>query len=808
MFTLAQLTAVGRGDVTAASFASLVVLLLLLSPPPLYHYGVPVGPASGKQPLGPIARSAAPVVLDGGVVHAFNGSASSTLTDVVRPGASSGTERAYSIEVTVSVPLPLEMVNLTTNPLWEWGQPAQLPGGEDSLPPFADWSWSVWLNGNNDSAAWSLNRTDDQLWSPEPWANSTYKVVGLTRPNVEVTVVPGSSDGSSAPGVGFVSNAGPQTSPSSRSYSALTQLARSLSPSLVRFGLINSGSTVAWNNSTQTPVFNLTDFASTLHWIDNLPAEALLTLPVGTWGDGNTLPVGMPLNLSQAVGLRGGSNGYLPTVAAYAAYVGAVVSYCAENNLTVPFWTIGNEMPLLNASVTAAYIQLFNVASQTIHRQFPGDQVGSDVMTSRSYLPTFAATARGVGFLSFHYYPATTVCDTGAAYCVPNGTEGDPTDPQLWQNATVLHRPGSWEPYQAQSLWYNLTGNLLPIFDAETNLNAGGGPFTAQNGTDPRQDSTFAGAWLVSTLETQAEEHVGALTYYTLSEPSPANSTYSAPYGGWGFGMTSQNTSGGYTYYAPYWALHLWSTYVPAGSPGLITNSSDPNVIRAYSVEVGGNVSIVLVNGVNTSVSVDIRVVGQGFRPASEHMLDASTYREIFNRSVDAVQLVSSAVANYGEGALSGGNFSISGYGVCVVIETPAAPSSSGNGSGGSNQSTNSTSPAPGSGNSTSPAPPTGPGNPGATGLVVPPIHPHGAGVDGVSGTRPPASTAIGAVADSGALEGVLDSGVFALFGLAAVAGWSQGASVGASRPRLRPPALRASQGAARRAAGPPPLRR
>jgi uncharacterized membrane protein YgcG len=658
---------------------------------------------------------------DGGEINVSYLGLNSTLTDSISYGASNGTARSYDIQIQVSQALAGQWVTLLSCPLKQWGQPLQMPGGVDSLPPLSEWQWNVTMNGGVAPGDWSVDPLSGMLSATVPWENATYDVAGSTHPQVSIAVDPNASAGTHAPGLGFtltgIGFGGPN-----RNNSDLLRLAQGLRPTTVRFGLLTVVSNITWNATEGAPQMVFTPFDRAVEFIEALPANVLLTLPAGTWGDGNSLPVGMPLNTTLTVPFEG-SYGYFPEPAAYAAYLEVVIQHVEQSGVEIPYWSIGNEVPLVNITEVDEYIQLFNVASATIHAAFPGALVGSDVMTSRTYLANFAENATGVGFLSFHFYPANSLCVSQGQYCPPNGRGQALTDPQIWVNDTNLSRQHFTAPNSAQSTWANLTGEQLPELDTESDLNAVGGVYSASNGTDPRQQSTFAAAWIGGTLIDAAQVNLSEFTFFTFNGPATVPDTISGPFGGWGFGMVAHQANGSDTIYAPYWALNLWGQYVPAGAPGVATESSAASEVRSYAVAVGQNLSVILVNGVNTTVRAEITVEGGPYRETGGTLFDGSTYVEQYNPLTNNVSLLRSGVAPIPAANDSPGPVEVTfhGYGMCALTFAPAGQNSSGshgsNGSGslpppGGNSSGNggshNGSGSVGSGNGTPPPNPTG----------------------------------------------------------------------------------------------------
>ncbi|HEV2316613.1 MAG TPA: hypothetical protein VGV89_03450 [Thermoplasmata archaeon] len=661
--------------------------------------GLPGGTATLHAPVGaprialhPDALTIVTSVFDrGNATYSFAGVTSRLADEVaIAPGTSG--QRSYSIALTTSSSLPGLGVELTTLPFWEWSDPYQLPGGPDVLPEASHWNWVVTSRGHADTGNWSYNPSTGLLARPAPWANQSYVLTGWVNASVVVTVYSNTTDGTHSPQLGFTLNGGISAGPGSRSVETLESIAQGVSPGIIRFGISQPGMAIGWNNSTDQPVFNFSVYDRTVGYIAALGADVLLTVPVGDWGNGNYLPDGMPLNTTLPIGAKVGG-GFLAAPGAFAAYLDAILNHTEASGEFVRYWTIGNEMPLINASVVAAYIQLFNLAAKLIHHTFPNALVGSDVMTSKIYLSTFAQDTRGVGFLSFHFYAANQVCVEGGAYCPPNGSATEPTNPQIWVNDTNFSLQHFTPPPQAVREWYDLTGVRLPDFDAELNLNSGGGVSTALNGTDPRQQQIFAAPWLVATLINAEAEDVTALEYFTLYASNVIPATVSGPFGGWGFGLTALGANSNVTYFSPFWALHLWGAYLPGGSPGLVTNSSDPYLVQAQAVRTNGGIGIALASAANTSVRVTVRIVGPTYRPVAGTLLDSTTYATPYGVSTGNISLLRDGLSPLSLNASrTHANVTIDGGGIAMIAESPyTANSSVGHNSSGNRSTSNST---------------------------------------------------------------------------------------------------------------------
>src|SRR5271170_60763 len=354
------------------------------------------------------------------------GSVNHTFVDSVVIKSVSTTVRSYEITLQANIPLPLDLVNLSTSPVTQWADPNQVPGGPDNLPSLSEWSWTVLRGQTSDTANWVVDAGAGLLNRTVTWTNATFTVTGSSAPSVAVQVTPGKADGPVAPELGFVVGSQVPTSDP-----AFTALAKALDPGVVRFTQLYDAP-ATWDNKTGTVSFDFTEFGILMNFSRAVGAQVYLSLPAGSWGDGNLLPAGMPLNTSFWVNYWGHSSGYFPTLASYQTYLTTFVEDVKAHGWNIEYWNVGNEVPVgVNKSTAAAFVTLFNAAAVDIHSVLPSALVGSDVFTWPTKESYFAGALHGVGFLAFHDYPATGLCANAATYCVPDNVKGYLTDAQI-----------------------------------------------------------------------------------------------------------------------------------------------------------------------------------------------------------------------------------------------------------------------------------------------------------------------------------------------------------------------------------------
>jgi len=623
----------------------------------------PLSPESGSSFI--VESKPATTISDGQTLSTVSPRVS-VLTDSVSFLPPSGTTRSYWIHLTTNSPLPSFALTLQTFPIAEWGLPLQLPGGADSLPPLSMWTWHVLHGELNDTNAWSATNWNQALSLTTTWSNQSYEVIGSTSPVISVSVNPNATDGSITPGVGFVMNYPGVTGAIPTSDPDYSPLAAGLHPEVVRFGTDIARVSAPWNTATNQPKFNFTYFDQLVNFTHGLGAKILLSLPAGSWGDGNLLPNGMPLNLSVRVVGTDGRIGFFPTDGAWKAWVEGVVNHSFVTHANITYWTIGNEFPTTNQTLVAGYTHVFNLAQAAIHAKLPGALVGSDVMMNLTYEGYFGSHARGVGFLSFHTYPGQGLCVSDGALCPPTSPPDGSSESDIFSTHVYQYPGKTAAPAAGQRAWHNLTGKWLPVLNAETNLNGIGGNAGSQSiGTDPRIQNLFGASWVVSALIDGARQNVSELTYFTLSSAANLSGSITYPYGGWGFGLTAEGSADSDVLYAPYLALQLWGTAIPAGRPAQWTSSSAPSVLYAYAAANGTGFNVVLVSRVNVQVTAHIVVGGGSYVMTSTSVLDQRSYQETFEPGPEKTVLRNDSV--HSSTVTGSVPITIDGYGVAVA---------------------------------------------------------------------------------------------------------------------------------------------
>jgi len=654
-----------------------VVFLVLIVPYVPHPAGSSRDTGSGASLFVPSASNGVAANISDGsaITRTLHSGLDSVLTDRISYNGSAGGNRSYTIALRATVALPTVGVNLETFPLIQWGYPRQLPGGDDSLPPLNLWSWTIHQDGRIDSSRWKVTSWEGMFNRTTSWTNGTWVLEGSTSPKIGVTVDPTTPGGTTTPMIGVVTNFPGVNGALPTGDPDYEHLAAGVHPGLVRFGADTAQVSYVWNASSNEAKYNFTHFDELMNFSSQLGARVILSLPAGTWGDGNLLPTGMPLNTTIRVDGPSG-RGYFPSTSAYESYLDGIVNHTIALHQNIAYWSIGNEVPTTGPREVTAFTAVFNAAVRAIHMKLTSALVGTDVMTNLTFESYFADNARKVGFLSFHYYPSLGICVQGGQYCPPAGPPNGSTSRVMFNHAAYSLIGRNYGPRAAQLLWHNVTGRWIPILNTETNLNAvGGGAGSLATGTDPRIQTLFGASWVDSLLIDGAGQNVSGLVYFTLSSGANASNTITGPYGGWGFGLTSEGAADNDVRYAPYYALQLWSAAIPAGEGSVSSTVSVPNLVEAYSAFNGMNLSVVLVNRVNVPVSIAVSLLYGGYNCSSVSTLDLRSYQEVYSPTDHTTVVVKSGYST--AFPITGAPVTIDGYGVAVIHYVPTGKGSS-----------------------------------------------------------------------------------------------------------------------------------
>jgi hypothetical protein len=411
--------------------------------------------------------------------------------------------------------------------------------------------------------------------------------------------------------------------------------------------------------------------------IKGVGAEPVISLPIGTWGNGNYLPNGMPLNYSLwHEGSSAAGYGYFPTLSSYCEYTKAIVQHTnIDKGFKVKYWEIGNEPDVCNSTIASAYIDYFNLAESCMHQVDPTILLTSDESFQRVFVEKyFLPYAKNVGFLSFHNYDAWGNCmypsdpsNPENIYYPPNDLNGWHKDETIMYNVNHLSESCNncwcyYSPKEAYDLWKTKTGKDLEIIATEVNLNS-----VWQNGTDDRQNDVFGAAWYAAKIKAYISDGSNLNVNYFVLSSWDNDLRYSpmSKYGGFGFGM--MNSSYPYNPYAPYWTNYLLTKYVPKGSSIYYSSSSDSDLIDMLAVKSGNSYNILLINKIKEPVGFNLNIAGLSVNNLTLYLLDKTTYIQKYEPSLDRTMIYKSGINTIQLPPSNSLNFIFNGYTVALL---------------------------------------------------------------------------------------------------------------------------------------------
>lgn len=416
-------------------------------------------------------------------------------------------------------------------------------------------------------------------------------------------------------------------------------------------------------------VYDWTLFDEMIDGVKKVGGEPIISLPVGTWGNANRLPDGMPLNTSIYVEQWTYNIGYYPTLDAYCKLVKEVVKHVnIEKGYNVRYWEIGNEPPVQeNETVIMVYVDLFNKAEECMHEIDPTILIGNDRSDIRSFMDNyFVKYARNVGFLSFHNYDIGGNCmfpdnstNLNNEYYPPNNIGGWMKDENIMMNANRLDDPDRYSPKDLKNFWKEKRGQDLEVINTEINMNS-----AWRNGSDTRMNDLLGATWYAAKVKSYIlDGGVSVLNYFVIM--SGENEGEMGKHGGFGFGM--MNSSYPYNPYAPYWTNYLLTHFIPEGSLIYNASSNYPDLVDVLAVKTQTSHNILLINKMNTSVNIYLPIFGFGLKNATLYLLDSSTYMQRYEPDLDKTIIYKSGIKTTQLPLNNVQNFTLNGYTVAIL---------------------------------------------------------------------------------------------------------------------------------------------
>jgi hypothetical protein len=300
-----------------------------------------------------------------------------------------------------------------------------------------------------------------------------------------------------------------------------TQLAQDARFKVIRFGSIGIEPCTYWNESARTGIFNWTEIDSLMKKIFEINAEPLITIGFYSWeNDCMLVPHGMAINASTN----------LPYPKSFAAYAAEWVKHFKAINLPVLYYEIINEphhyfgWNALNATKLAYYVELWNNTARMMRYENPQILLSHDSITEQRVLDYWLQHGDDIDYLDFHKYDS----DELAEY----------DDVELLNRAEQLFfetTPTIYGVREAQKIWLNARGKLLPVIDGESNLDS-----AYMDGTDPRIQQVIGAVWAALVLRTAIIKGLSISVYNTFSSSASWAFRHTSS-GGLGFGMINSD---------------------------------------------------------------------------------------------------------------------------------------------------------------------------------------------------------------------------------------------------------------------------
>lgn len=405
--------------------------------------------------------------------------------------------------------------------------------------------------------------------------------------------------------------------------------------------------------------------------IKSVSEEVIIAIPVGYWGNGNTLPDGFPLNESIPVE-QWGNTGFFAAIDAYCQLVKDVINHTnKESGHYMKYWEIGNEPPTETDTYARAYMDLYNAAERCMHGIDPNSFIGSDRSDMRNFLDNYYIKyANRVDFLDFHNYDTGGTCmypyntsNVNNIYYPPNNQNGWMKDESIMLDVNKLSTSSVYSPKELKDVWKNKRGQDLEVINSELNMNS-----AWKNGSDPRMNDLLSAAWYAAKVKAyMLDGGASILNYFVIMSWDTDSPT--AKYGGFGFGM--MNSSYPYSPYAPYWTNYFMTKFFPKGSSIYYSKSSDSDIVDLLSVKTSSSNNILLINKFNETVNFTLPIIGFTIKNANLYFLDKTTYIQRYEPSLDNTVIYKSTISTIPLPKDNVQTFTFNGYTVAVIEAFP-----------------------------------------------------------------------------------------------------------------------------------------
>lgn len=351
-----------------------------------------------------------------------------------------------------------------------------------------------------------------------------------------------------------------------------------------------------WDENPSLRTWDWTNIDALTDAIFAIGAEPLYCLGTGrTTMRPEELPEGMAIEPTTG----------LPSPESYAAYAREWVKHFKQTGKPVRFYEIFNEpfgyfgwTP--NITKLGYYLQVFNACAQAMREEKSNLIISFDFIMRKPVLNYWLANhGTEVDSLNFHKYDGYGIAD-------PSDT-GYIADNQLFSYAETRYlkrNPLGYGINEAQQIYYNTRGKVLPIINSETNVNA-----AWEIGIDPRIQQMAGAVWTALLLRISILKGLSYNIYFEFSSSKAWEETNKQS-GGYGFGMI--NSDDNQPWY-PYYVNWMIGNNLEVGDSVLETICSSENV-RTLAWRRGRTLNIFVINKSHDVETVNFNGVQGKFR--------------------------------------------------------------------------------------------------------------------------------------------------------------------------------------------------
>jgi len=365
-----------------------------------------------------------------------------------------------------------------------------------------------------------------------------------------------------------------------RDRSVMRQMAFDANFRIVRLHSIRIEPCTSWNESTKTGNFVWDEVDLLIQRIFEVGAEPMIDLGFADSDGLRRLPAGMATNPSTG----------LPYPDSWAAYCREWVTHFKQTGKPVRFYEIINEPWLYfgwnNYTRLEYFKALFNAAAQAMRAENPNVLLGFDGTNRKPVLDYWLDNGGAdLDFISFHKYDS--------------GSIGRYTDDEMFTRGETVYietDPWYYGIKDAQLVYYNKRGKIIPVIISESNFNS-----AFISGTDPKIQQMAGAVWTALVLRAGIIKGLNYYIYYSFCSSASWERMNKAS-GGVGFGMI--NSDENQPWY-PYYVQWMIGSRLNVGD-SIVESVSSSDEIRVLSWVHEGKLNILLICKVDQPRSIHL----------------------------------------------------------------------------------------------------------------------------------------------------------------------------------------------------------